>query len=110
MEKYTPGPWDGNGFYAPNFVHGAIDPTSVRYVWSDKAHCDVAWIANCVSEEEQEANARLMAAAPDLLDALCSALPFVEDAAEDEIYKSHRVHKVLDEIRKAIFKATGESK
>lgn len=52
---------------------------------------------------------KLAAAAPDLLDALLDALPFVEDAADDETYKAHRVHKVLKEIRKAIEKATGES-
>lgn len=44
-----------------------------------------------------------------MLDALLAALPFVEDAADDETYKAHRVHKVLKEIRKAIEKATGES-
>ena len=102
MKKYTLGPWDGNGFYAPDFVHGAIDPTSVRYVWSDKAHCDVAWIANCVNEEEQEANARLMAAAPDLLEALLEFVECGTNAGSNEELKQ--------KCRAAIAKATGESK
>jgi hypothetical protein len=37
-----------------------------------------------------------------LEDALLAALPFVEDAAEDEVYKAHRVHKVLKQIREAL--------
>lgn len=57
------------------------------------------------SEQQTNANARLIAAAPDLLHALLTALPFVEDATDDEIYKSHRVHAILKEIRATIAKA-----
>jgi hypothetical protein len=40
-----------------------------------------------------------------LEDALLAALPFVEDAADDEVYKAHRVHKVLKQIKAAIERA-----
>lgn len=43
----------------------------------------------------------------DLLHALVTAMPFVEDAADDEVYKSHRVHKALGEIKAAIANAMG---
>ena len=42
----------------------------------------------------------------DLLQALCLALPFVEDALYDESYKPERVQKVIDTIKQAIEKAT----
>lgn len=41
----------------------------------------------------------------ELIDALYAALPFVEDAAEDEVYKAHRVHKVLAKIKAALKEA-----
>jgi hypothetical protein len=37
-----------------------------------------------------------------LEDALYAALPFVEDAAEDEVYKACRVHQVLKQIHAAL--------
>jgi hypothetical protein len=55
-----------------------------------------------------EANARLIAAAPDLLEALCTALPFVEDHEKSSLYKSGAVARAVKEIRNAIDKATKE--
>ena len=53
-------------------------------------------------------NARLIAAAPDLLEALCTALPFVEDHEGSDIYKSGAVARAVAQIRAAIEKATKE--
>lgn len=39
-----------------------------------------------------------------LIHVLHMAMPFVEDAADDEVYKSHSVHKVLNEIKSTIKK------
>ena len=50
-------------------------------------------------------DARLIAAAPDLLDALCLALPFVEDHEGSEIYKPGAVTDAIRKIRAAIDKA-----
>jgi hypothetical protein len=49
-------------------------------------------------------DARLIAAAPDLLDALCLALPFVEDHEGSEIYKPGAVAEAIRKIRAAIDK------
>lgn len=51
-------------------------------------------------------NARLIAAAPDLLEALCTALPFVEDHEDGDIYKRGTVARAVAQIRAAIDKAT----
>lgn len=51
---------------------------------------------------------RLYALNQEIVDALFVALPFVEDASDDEVYKSHRVHAILKQIQTAIAKATGE--
>lgn len=51
-------------------------------------------------------NARLIAAAPDLLEALCTALPFVEDHEDSDIYKRGAVARAVAQIRAAIDKAT----
>jgi hypothetical protein len=53
-------------------------------------------------------NARLIAAAPDLLEALCTALPFVEDHEDGDIYKSGTIARTVAQIRAAIEKATKE--
>ena len=96
MSNHTPGPWmPACTCNSATHRHPAI--------LSDSGQVAIATFQG--SEPATDANARLIAAAPDLLDALLSALPFVEDAADDEIYKSHRVHKVLKEIRAAIEKA-----
>ena len=52
------------------------------------------------------ANAKLIAAAPDLLEALCTALPFVEDHEGSDIYKSGAVARAVAQIRTAIDRAT----
>ena len=51
-------------------------------------------------------NARLIAAAPDLLEALCTALPFVEDHEDGDIYKRGTVARAVAQIKAAIDKAT----
>jgi hypothetical protein len=51
-------------------------------------------------------NARLIAAAPDLLEALLTALPFVEDHEDSDTYKRGAVARAVAQIRAAIEKAT----
>lgn len=53
-------------------------------------------------------DAALIAAAPDLLDALITALPYIECAEEDEAYKPGVVAKVTKQVRETIAKATGK--
>lgn len=53
-------------------------------------------------------DARLIAAAPDMLHALYTALPFVEDALDDATYNREKVQAKLDEIKAVIYKAEGK--
>ena len=61
MSKHTPGPWvTGNGTRAETSVYAEIKDIFVKIAWCDAT----LGYPHCV------ANARLIAAAPDLLDAL----------------------------------------
>jgi hypothetical protein len=60
-----------------------------------------------VGEDAAVANARLIAAAPELLEALLVALPFVEDCEREEMYKPGVVKKHVKQMRALIEKATG---
>ena len=51
-------------------------------------------------------NSRLICAAPELLEALLVALPFVEDHEDCKTYKAGAVAKAVKQIRAAIDKAT----
>lgn len=83
---HTPGPWELTTTDVRNTVR--TDPmNSYAFSLSDTA------------------NARLIAAAPELLEALMSVLPIVEDAVEWEGYKKDRMQKYLDMVRAAIKKA-----
>jgi hypothetical protein len=52
---------------------------------------------------------KLAAAAPDLLDMLYTALPFIEDAADDATYNRDKVKVTLAKLKAVIAKATGEA-
>ena len=59
MENHTPGPWTVVTRHTPNGV--------VRYIKADTGHREIAVL---YEDDRQEANASLVAAAPDLLTAL----------------------------------------
>lgn len=86
--KHTPGPWSLSG---ANTVHGA--------------DCIVAFVGTAdeevrrLSGERQSADARLIAAAPDLLAALNAALAYLVMAGTDH------AEPTRDAIRAAIAKA-----
>lgn len=92
MSKHTPGPWKAH-FEDAYFVTGP-DLGRVAMMMNLKgAH----GLGGRRSGNESAANARLIAAAPDLLEAL-------KDAVRD----SESPGQWLDEARAAIAKATGE--
>lgn len=94
---HTPSPWfvakAATPAYAPEFI-----------IYCEANDYTIARVVN----ESSEDNARLIAAAPDLLDALYTALSFVEDAETDTTYKRLAVRKAVRTIKDAIAKATQE--
>jgi hypothetical protein len=54
-------------------------------------------------------NAALISAAPELLEALCMALPYVEDHEQSDVYKPQAVAAAVAIIRAAIHKATEQT-
>lgn len=75
---------------------------------------DLIPMPNTVTPRKAEViDARLAAAAPDLLEALLDALPYVEDVLDDPeqlaCFKAGTVQRHVKAIRAAISKATGEA-
>ena len=96
--KFTPGPWLIAGESA-TFVY-ALGPEGTNVFW-----CDVqAAGRERASRDELIANAHLIAAAPELYEALESARTWV-----DECGAQAGLQAILDEIDAALAKARGES-
>ena len=93
MSKHTPGPWE---------IKRHFD-SCYRYI-SAPEHIALAQVVWCVEEEERspvcEANAHLIAAAPDLLEAL-------EELADQYQYVN-QFDSFYEQARAAIAKAKGE--
>ena len=98
--KYTPGPW-------------AIDESHINgSINAGKRHVALANFYNCHDEEvrvtrdQQKANAHLIAAAPEMLEALKGALAALERADD---YGVPGLGRIIDAADSAIRKAEGES-
>lgn len=100
MSKHTPGPWltDRNNVHTGQIatINHCLNNDWVE-VWTDK------WAETGLGEAEQEANARLIAAAPDLLDALQGVLKIDRGTSGRIIIEGWQE----EVIRAAIAKATG---
>jgi hypothetical protein len=100
--QHTPGPWltDRNNVHTGQIatIHHCLNNSWVE-VWTDK------WAQTGLGEEEQEANARLIAAAPELLEALTECM------ADADGYEQRTGKKLVGswpaKARAAIIKATG---
>jgi len=101
MNKHTPGPWDFDSFALREEIRAENNPL-IATVCS--VHCD--------SPEQMKANARLIAAAPELLE----ALRWYAELAEDLNRYPWTVESTLAELRndggkrakEVIAKAKGE--
>lgn len=107
MNKHTPGPWEVDR----NNVHAGQIATIHHCLNNDWVEI---WAINWPSEEAQEANDRLIAAAPDLLE-ICEKLISVtdlwlipKDVPEEYKGEAEVMHKLFSELKMAIAKATKE--
>ena len=96
--KHTPGPWltDRRNAHTGQIatIHHCLNNDWIE-IWTDK------WAETGLGEGEQEANARLIAAAPELLDALTEIVA----AADGDGWK--QLDATFAAARAAITKATG---
>ena len=89
--SHTPAPWKIDGAHS----------TRVLLINDAKGYA----IGEIV-DTRNPANAKLIAAAPDLLEALLTALPYVEDHEESNVYKRGAVARAVAQIKTAIKQAT----
>jgi hypothetical protein len=94
--KFTPGPWTYQNTPTPWFHinAGGLPVCSI--------HTSTGFGRTVA---EHFCNARLIAAAPELLHALYTALPYVEDALQDPAYKPASVRAALKLIHAALKQA-----
>jgi hypothetical protein len=94
--QHTPGPWTSY--------------TGTNSIWADgkRAICIVTGARNH-EDQERDANARLIAAAPDLLEALNGVLPYMEAAETEGLVGDEGCHWPVENVRAAIAKATGSA-
>lgn len=107
MSAHTPGPWGG---VTDEF---GLCKRAIAYPEGDDRDHDLC-VVQCGDPDELEANARLIAAAPDLLAACEEALEFAEDQEDvvDGDYgeqKPNRAMQLASMLRAAIAKAERQS-
>lgn len=103
--KHTPGPWVIDPIFI-NVKDGGSCPAYIRDQ-NNTIIVDMNFnIPAGIGSKECTANAKLISAAPDMLEALRLALPYIEGAYECAFPDSDHNESVLNMVREAIDKAT----
>jgi hypothetical protein len=90
---HTPGPWKANGIEPFTDYKGVYHNGLACAVWSADGETPIATCAfsvgryNEATEETQDANARLIAEAPEMLELLKDTLVTLENTTSDEFSK-----------------------
>jgi hypothetical protein len=102
MSKHTPGPWEAEGtaIYADKVKLAQCLDIDAEELYGDEIMPLPEWRELMVQYEEASENARLIAAAPDLLAAA--------EAANREMFEKNSVHPLAQRLRAAIARARGE--
>lgn len=108
--QHTPGPWLHHGeVNLVNDTHslfcGGVNPVGSKYI-GDICYIQSSDHINGVTREEAEANARLIASAPDLLEALENLQTQIQQVSDGDRPYTGFDTELIDE---AIAKARGES-
>lgn len=97
--KHTPGPWKFDKNEGCKFIKGGK-----RGGMQQAQYTVIAHTVGLANEEKDEANAKLIAAAPDLLDKLQKAYDFINTGAS--LFTLTQRHELEDSIKETIKKAT----
>jgi len=100
-EKFTPGPWDWMTCSFPTTSMRIVEPRAI--VTCQKTHKNIATLEYSEDAEETNSNARLIAAAPDMYEALKEALTVI-DQSEHALGIER---DAVDAIKMALAKADG---
>lgn len=111
MNKHAPGPWlveyDQDEFDSSMSTLRVLDSRSLDHPQGPLTIANVNVAAHAPHLEEPLANARLIAAAPDLLDSVVALLDIIE-GHDHEILAENLYADFLSKARAAITKATRE--
>jgi hypothetical protein len=104
MSKHTPGPWlrDGKTIYA--LMHAGWRKGVEQF--KNRFYCSVYGDKDC-DDDEWEATARLIASAPDLLEACRVAMKGLAIYADLHPESAYKVRWVVNYVNDAIAKAEG---
>lgn len=105
MAKHTPGPWKLHPDYPNQVFDSHADAPNVRYNLNNLI-CDCATLGDPDKSKAQIANARLIAAAPELLQACKMALSLIGTDAESA-NGCPRPEELAIDLRAVIAKAEG---
>lgn len=105
MSEHTPGPWETDKTHKTR-VYAKDRPGFRGFYRVGDAYFSSAGLANTPSHKEAVENAKMFAAAPDLLKALEEAKPAVEQLCVGQIAENE-CWNVLKRIEAAIAKAKG---
>lgn len=105
MSKHTPGPWEANGYHIRQRVTGTRSIAEVAYTGPHHTPPH-EYPKSCRLVDE--ANARLIAAAPDLLEALKKCAAVIGAPQEGHWATDDEVNDAYDSAVAAIAKAKGE--
>lgn len=110
---HTPGPWKVRKHWSDEGAYEVFPTRGKKPTWGEWSA--IAEVTDAVSKgESAKANARLIAAAPDLLEALQSVWLWMESQADAQSKGGHATFDLMalreqrDIARAAIAKATGE--
>jgi hypothetical protein len=105
MSKHTPGPWEANGYHIRQRITGTRSIAEVAYTGPHHTPPN-EYPKSCRLVDE--ANARLIAAAPDLLEALEKCAAVIGAPQEGHWATDDEVNDAYDSAVAAIAKAKGE--
>jgi hypothetical protein len=104
MDKYTPSPWLSDGLTIYALMHSGWKKGVEQF--KNRFYCSVQRDKDC-SLEEAAANAKLIAAAPDLLEALELSMKWLNNFHPDFELVS-QWNEDVENMQSAIRKAKGE--
>jgi hypothetical protein len=116
VSTFTPGPWIFGEALGPDrtILFWEVSQHGAGRYRGHVAHVSPAESIDGITRDEALANARLIASAPDLLDALQDALEYIEACSDvrdgpDGVPQPNRAMQLADPIRAVIAKAEGKA-